>query len=130
MFWTRDPLFPITGGQIFFAAGGGWVCDHYWGVAKPAVKAEVKKESKPTVKTKGKTLTGTDVSTKMQKTVVVAIHRKVAHKLYGKLINVTKRLKADTNGMDLKDGDIVVIEQTKPMSRGKNFKVIKKEEVK
>lgn len=90
-----------------------------------------KKEVVKTIQKKsGITLKGTVVSTKMQKTVIVAIHRKVAHKLYGKLINVTSRLKADTNNMDLKDGDVVVIEQTKPVSKDKNFKVVKKEEVK
>lgn len=77
-----------------------------------------------------KVLTGTVVSTKMQKTVVVAIERKVAHKLYRKLLRVTKKIKADTNGMDIKEGDIVKIEQTRPLSKGKNFKVIKKEEAK
>ncbi|MDO8269784.1 MAG: 30S ribosomal protein S17 [Candidatus Levybacteria bacterium] len=77
---------------------------------------------------KNKTLKGTVVSTKMQNTVVVAIERKVAHKLYRKLIKVTKKIKADTNNMEVKEGDIVIIEQTRPISKDKNFKVIKKEE--
>jgi small subunit ribosomal protein S17 len=75
-----------------------------------------------------KTLSGTVVSAKMKNTVVVAIERKVAHKLYRKLIRVTKRIKADTNNMEVKEGDVVVIEQTRPISKSKNFKVIKKEE--
>ncbi len=97
-------------------------------VTVPVAKTvQVKTEAKAmNAKTTRQTLTGTVVSTKMQKTVVVAIHRKVAHKLYGKLINVTKRIKADTNGMDLKDGDVVVIQQAKPMSKNKNFIVTKK----
>lgn len=74
-----------------------------------------------------RTLTGTVVSTKMQKTVVVAIERKVAHKLYGKLIRVTKKLKADTNGMELSEGDIVKIQGTRPLSKDKNYKVVYKE---
>ena len=73
------------------------------------------------------TMTGTVVSTKMQKTVVVAIERKVAHKLYGKLIKVTKRLKVDTNGMDLSEGDTVKIQKTRPLSKDKNYKVVSKE---
>ena len=73
-------------------------------------------------------LSGTVVSTKMQNTVVVAIERKVAHKLYGKLLRVTKRLKADTNGMDLHEGDFVKIAGTRPLSKDKNYKVISKEE--
>jgi small subunit ribosomal protein S17 len=72
-------------------------------------------------------MTGTVVSTKMQKTVVVAIERKVAHKLYGKLIKVTKRLKVDTNGMDLSEGDTVKIQKTRPLSKDKNYKVVSKE---
>ena len=75
-----------------------------------------------------RTMTGTVVSTKMQGTVVVSIERKVAHKLYGKLIKVTKRIKADKNGMEVSEGEVVVIEQTRPISKDKNFKVIKKEE--
>ncbi len=107
---------------------------------KKTTKAVVKKASVPVqkkteaknmeAKTSRQILTGTVVSTKMQKTVVVAIHRKVAHKLYGKLINVTSRIKADTNGMDLVDGDVVVIEQSKPMSKNKNFIVTKKGAIK
>ena len=71
-----------------------------------------------------KVITGTVVSTKMAKTVVVSYTRKVAHKKYGKLIKVTKRIKADTNGMEISLGDTVKIEQTKPMSKDKFFKVI------
>lgn len=90
------------------------------------VKANVKKDNK----TMKRTLSGTVVSVKMQNTVVVAIERKVAHKLYRKLIKVTKRIKADTNGMEIKEGDRVKIESTRPISRDKNFKVIGKEEAK
>lgn len=88
-------------------------------------KVTVKKEMKSV---KG-SLLGTVVSTKMQKTIVVAITRKVAHKKYGKLIKITKRLKVDTNGMEFSEGDNVVIQMTRPMSNGKNYKVIRKEEV-
>lgn len=103
--------------------------------APKAVKSVRQAQDKPAVKkdmnTNGKykkTFSGTVVSSKMQNTVVVAIQRKVAHKLYRKLIKVTKRIKADTNNIDVKDGDVVVIEQTRPISKNKNFKVIKKEE--
>lgn len=100
-------------------------------VKKVAVvkKVEEKMMKKETEKKSNKTLKGIVVSTKMQNTVVVSIERKVAHKLYGKLIKVTKRLKADKNGMEVVEGDTVVIEQTRPMSKDKNFKVIKKEEM-
>ncbi len=96
-------------------------------------KAEIKVENKEkkVMKQKetktNKTMTGTVVSTKMQGTVVVSIERKVAHKLYGKLIKVTKRIKADKNGIEVSEGEVVVIEQTRPISKDKNFRVIKVE---
>lgn len=101
-------------------------------VDKKAVKpaeTNVKKTAEKKIErmNSNKLITGKVVSTKMQKTVIVAIERKVPHKLYGKLIKVTKRLKADSNGMEINEGDTVVIEMTKPISRDKNFKVIKKE---
>lgn len=104
-------------------------------VEKKVVAKEQKMSVKPVVKkvkvkSTRKILKGTIVSAKMQNTVVIAIERKVAHKLYGKLLRVTKRIKADTNGMELSEGDFVTIEQTRPVSKEKNFKVIKKEEAK
>lgn len=103
-------------------------------VKKVVIKtAPVKKVAVKTMKTKEKVkrvLTGIVVSDKMQKTVVVSIQRKVAHPLYGKLIKITKKYKVDTNGMDIKIGDIVRMEETRPISRGKHFKVISKGEVK
>lgn len=92
----------------------------------------VKKESTKKMEkvNTNKIMTGNVVSVKMQNTVVVAIERKVPHKIYKKLIKVTKRIKADTNGMELSEGDNVVIEMTRPISKDKFFKVIKKGELK
>lgn len=73
-----------------------------------------------------KTLTGTVVSDKMINTVVVSVERKIQHPLYKKMIKVTKKLKADTNGKNVAVGDVVRIEQSRPMSKDKSFKVIKK----
>lgn len=73
-----------------------------------------------------KVLTGKIVSDKMLKTVIVEINRKVAHPLYKKLIKKTNKFKADTNNIEVKTGDIVKIEQTRPISRDKHFKVIAK----
>ncbi len=75
-----------------------------------------------------KQLTGVVASNKMTKTVVVSISRRIQHPVYKKLITVTKRIKADTNGMELNIGDVVRIEQTRPISRDKSFKVISKVE--
>lgn len=72
-----------------------------------------------------KTLTGVVVSDKMTKTVVVMIERRIAHPVYKKMIKKTNKIKADTNGMNVVVGQEVVIESTRPISRDKNFKVIK-----
>lgn len=68
---------------------------------------------------------GKIISDKMTGTVMVAIERKVAHPRYGKLLKRTQKLMADKNGMEVKTLDVVQIEEIKPMSKNKNFKVIK-----
>lgn len=77
-------------------------------------------------KNKGRTFVGKVVSSKMQKTVVIQIERKIQHSLYKKMIRKTKRLKADTAGFDLKPEDVVKIKETKPISRNKHFVVVQK----
>ncbi len=75
-----------------------------------------------------KTFIGRVVSDKMKNTIIVAIERNIAHPRYGKLIKRTQKLMADTGGVDVVVGDTVKIEEMKPMSKNKNFKVVKKEE--
>jgi len=67
---------------------------------------------------------GTIVSNKMQNTVIVEVVRQTAHKLYRKLLIRSKRMKADTNGKEVKVGDTVKIQETKPISKGKNFIIL------
>jgi len=96
-------------------------------VEKVAKVEEVRKPSDKKMKDKIKrTITGNVVSVKMKNTVVVAVERKVAHKRYGKLLKVTKRFNVDTNGMEVQEGDVVKIEQTRPMSKTKFFKLVSK----
>ncbi len=71
-----------------------------------------------------KTFIGKVVSDKMAKTVVVSIERLIRHPVYKKTLRRTGRIKADTNGMDIKTGQVVKIEQTRPLSADKSFKVI------
>jgi len=73
-----------------------------------------------------KTFTGTVVSTKMQKTVVVKIERKFRHPLYQKVITRHKNLKAHNELENVTAGDTVVIEETSPISKDKRFRVIEK----
>ena len=71
-----------------------------------------------------KVLKGVVVSDKMDKTVVVEVTRFVEHKKYGKRIKKTKNYKAHDADNAKKVGDVVEIEETKPMSKDKHFKVI------
>lgn len=68
---------------------------------------------------------GTVVSDKMDKTVVVAIERKVPHKLYKKLLTVTKRFKAHDENNECRVGDTVRIIETRPLSKDKHWRVNK-----
>ena len=79
-----------------------------------------------------KTFIGKVVSNKMAKTVVVEIERHVSHPVYKKVVKRTSRIKADSNNMEDLFGKTVKIEQTRPISSGKNFKVVEiiKEEAK
>ena len=63
-----------------------------------------------------KSRTGIVVSDKMQKTVVVAIERRVPHPIYGKMITRTKRLKVHDEENSAKTGDTVRIVETRPLS--------------
>jgi small subunit ribosomal protein S17 len=71
-----------------------------------------------------KVFTGKVISTKMNNTTVVEVTRLVPHKLYKKLLKKSKHFKADTNGLTFAVGNRVKIEETKPMSKEKHFKVI------
>ena len=69
---------------------------------------------------------GKVISTKMIKTVVVLVERKFRHAIYHKIIIRHKKFKAHNEKLDLKLGDVVKIEETKPISKDKHFKVIEK----
>ena len=73
---------------------------------------------------KRKTRTGKVVSDKMQKTVVVAIQRRVPHPIYGKMITRTKRLKAHDEENSAKVGDTVRIVETRPLSKDKRWRLV------
>lgn len=75
-------------------------------------------------KKSNKVLKGVVVSDKMDKTVVVRVTRFVEHKKYGKRIKKTKNYKAHDEGNTKKMGESVLIEETKPISKDKKFKVI------
>lgn len=68
--------------------------------------------------------TGTVVSTKMDKTVVVRIDRSKRHRLYRKTIHTSERYKAHDENNECNLGDIVRIAETRPLSRDKRWRVV------
>lgn len=76
------------------------------------------------IKKSNKVLKGKVVSDKMDKTIVVLVTRFVEHKKYGKRIKMTKKYKAHDETNSKKVGDTVEIEETRPISKDKKFKVI------
>jgi len=71
-----------------------------------------------------KILKGVVVSDKMEKTVVVSVNRFVKNSKYQKYQKTSKRYKAHDENNEKKVGDKVSIEEIKPMSKDKHFKVI------
>ena len=67
---------------------------------------------------------GTVVSDKMQKTIVVAIERRVQHPVYGKMVKRTKRVKAHDGENTAKVGDTVRIMETRPLSKDKRWRLV------
>ena len=71
-----------------------------------------------------KTRTGTVVSNKMQKTIVVEVRTKTKHPLYGKIISRTKSLKAHDENNDCNIGDFVRVMETRPISKDKRWRLV------
>jgi len=70
-------------------------------------------------------LTGRVVSDKMDRTVTVLVERRVTHPLYGKIITRSKKYHAHDETNECKEGDLVTIEECRPISRTKNWRVTK-----
>ncbi len=75
-------------------------------------------------RTSRKVRQGTVVSDKMDKTVVVAIERRVPHPVYGKMVTRTKRLKPHDEANSAKVGDTVRIVETRPLSKDKRWRLL------
>ncbi len=71
-----------------------------------------------------KTRTGTVVSDKMDKTVVVVVQSLRRHKLYKKVIRHTSKFKVHDETNNCKIGDVVKIVETRPLSKDKNWRVV------
>jgi len=75
--------------------------------------------------TKKRTLQGTVVSTKGDKTAVVSVDRFVKHPKYGKFYKISKKYHAHDEANECNEGESVTIEETKPFSKKKTFKIVK-----
>ena len=71
-----------------------------------------------------KTRVGKFISNKMDKTIVVAIEDHVKHPLYKKIVKDTYKLKAHDENNVAKEGDIVRIMETRPLSATKHFRLV------
>ena len=72
-----------------------------------------------------RTLEGRVVSNKMTKTVTVLLERQVQHPLYGKIIRRSTKVHAHDEGGECQEGDVVRIAECRPLSKTKNWRVVK-----
>jgi len=72
-----------------------------------------------------RTLQGRVVSDKMDKSITVRIERRVKHPLYGKFVRKTTKVHAHDENNDCQIGDLVVVEQCRPLSKTKKWRFIK-----
>ncbi|MCC7121645.1 MAG: 30S ribosomal protein S17 [Gammaproteobacteria bacterium] len=70
-----------------------------------------------------RTLTGQVVSTKMDKTIAVLIERRVEHPIYKKYMRKSTKLLAHDENGDCKEGDTVAIEECRPLSKRKAWRL-------
>ncbi|SCX06724.1 30S ribosomal protein S17 [Candidatus Aquiluna sp. UB-MaderosW2red] len=102
---------------------------------KPAAKAAAPKVAKPKVAKVAKEVVALDrgdrktrrgyvVSDKMDKTIVVLVEDRKKHPLYGKVLRVSKKVKAHDENNTAGIGDLVVIDETRPLSATKNWRLV------
>ncbi len=72
-----------------------------------------------------RTLQGRVVSDKMDKTITVMIERKVKHPIYGKFVRRSTKVHAHDENNDCQIGDVVVVEQCRPLSKSKTWRFVK-----
>ncbi len=78
-----------------------------------------------TEKAQAKTVTGTVISNKMDKTISVLVEHTVKHPLYGKFMRRSTKLMAHDEANECNEGDIVVIETSRPLSKNKFWRLQK-----
>jgi small subunit ribosomal protein S17 len=86
--------------------------------------AETQQTSAAKARLARKIRTGIVTSDKMDKTVVVTIERRVPHPQYGKMMTLTKSVKAHDEENSAKMGDTVRVMETRPLSKTKRWRVV------
>nr|QBM02470.1 30S ribosomal protein S17 [uncultured archaeon] len=86
-----------------------------------------KKNTEQGISRRRLTMSGIVTSDKMKDTIVVKVSRFVKHPKYGKYVSISKKFKAHDVGNTKKIGDKVMIEECKPISKDKHFKVVEVE---
>jgi small subunit ribosomal protein S17 len=71
-----------------------------------------------------RTLNGTVVSTKMDKTIVVLVERRVQHPLYGKIVRRSSKVHAHDAQNECEVGDVVTVREAPPMSKTKTWQLV------
>ena len=71
-----------------------------------------------------RTVQGRVVSNKMDKTITVAVERKVKHPIYGKFIKRTTKLHAHDETNQCNEGDVVTVRECRPLSKSKNWTLV------
>jgi small subunit ribosomal protein S17 len=71
-----------------------------------------------------RTVQGRVVSNKMDKTITIAVERKVKHPIYGKFIKRTTKLHAHDETNQCNEGDVVTIRECRPLSKSKNWMLV------
>jgi small subunit ribosomal protein S17 len=79
----------------------------------------------PQVQSQRKTKTGRVVSDKMDKTIVVSVERLARHPLYKRVIRLTTKFKAHDEDNDARTGDTVLIEESRPLSATKRWRLVR-----
>jgi len=75
--------------------------------------------------TSSRTLQGRVISDKMDKTVTVLVERQVKHPIYGKYIRRSSKIHAHDEANEGTTGDLVMLEQCRPLSKTKNWRLVR-----
>ena len=76
-------------------------------------------------KAAARTVSGRVTSNKMDKTITIRIERLEPHPLYGKYVRRTSKLHAHDANNECQEGDLVLIEQCRPLSKSKTWRLVK-----